>query len=161
MKHWVSFVSVNKLVFDTLLAFIWKTPKWNVILAKKERAIHRNANISKALILKNVPSTRTHCLACVQGAWYLSCQQSQSKPKWGRNTPSEYMGPLVCHKKMRASLLPNNFASKWWAHCTVLPLSDEGWGGMVYCSLVCPKKVRAPPLPRTESWLPRYTEKYL
>ena len=74
MKHWVSFVSVNKLVFNTLLAFIWKTPKWNVILANKERAIHRNANSSKAPILKKVPSTRTHCLPCVQGAWYLSCQ---------------------------------------------------------------------------------------
>ena len=74
MKHWVSFVSVNKLVFNTLLAFIWKTPKWNVILANKERAIHRNANTSKAPILKKVPSTRTQCLPCVQGAWYMSCQ---------------------------------------------------------------------------------------
>ena len=41
------------------------------------------------------------------------------------------MGHLVCHKKVRASLLSNNFASKWWAHCTVLPLLDEGWGRMV------------------------------
>ena len=105
-------------MFNTLLAFIWKTPKWNVILANKERAIHRNANSSKAPILKKVPSTRPHCLPCVQGAWYLSCQ---------------VFCKICCMgvEKVRASLLSNNFAGKWWAHCTMLPLPDEGWGGMV------------------------------
>ena len=50
--------------------------------------------------------------------------------------PQEGESQLSCYRNIaqqcaRASLLSNNFASKWWAHCTLLPLLDEGWGGVV------------------------------